>query len=104
VFAFTHTGIREFTIADNMPGWAKRTKNVSKKGKKNDLHRPGIEPGASRSCMVATANFTTKPPMRDKLGTLFDEGIGNKIKYNVGISDDKVVGTVGYLVGGSVEH
>jgi hypothetical protein len=68
------------------------------------LHRPGIEPGASRSCMVATANFTTKPPMRDKLGTLFDEGIGNKIKYNVGISDDKVVGTVGYLVGGSVEH
>ena len=30
------------------------------------LHRPGIEPGASRNlfCRMATANFTTKPPMQ----------------------------------------
>jgi hypothetical protein len=30
------------------------------------MHRPGIEPGASRIYLkqMATANFTTKPPMR----------------------------------------
>jgi hypothetical protein len=32
---------------------------------KEILHRPGIEPGASRIDLkqMATANFTTKPPM-----------------------------------------
>jgi hypothetical protein len=43
--------------------------------------------------MVATANFTTKPPMRDKLGMLFDEEIGNRTKYIVITSNDKVLDT-----------
>jgi hypothetical protein len=33
------------------------------------MHRPGIEPGASRNCpseWMATANFTTKPPMQKR--------------------------------------
>jgi hypothetical protein len=32
------------------------------------MHRPGIEPGASRIDLkqMATANFTTKPPMLKK--------------------------------------
>jgi hypothetical protein len=38
-----------------------------KESKKNVMHRPGIEPGASRIYLkqMATANFTTKPPMRE---------------------------------------
>jgi hypothetical protein len=39
------------------------------------MHRPGIEPGAGRHSeeilLMATANFTTKPPMQHEAQDLF---------------------------------
>jgi hypothetical protein len=47
------------------PPTSPRLPRTSKTPKRNVLHRPGIEPGASRINLkqMATANFTTKPPM-----------------------------------------
>ena len=52
------------------------------------MHRPGIEPGASRYCPIewmATANFTTKPPMLEMKGVdhVIDE---RQMIYNIYIA------------------